>query len=104
MEAHVKLPESESPAQLNSSSAGLLTNRSVEFLPLGPENLIRLGEDLLHTFPIFQPDERRIPNEDKEHISSISNLVSRNRISPTDLPSEEAAALAETFCKVPFPS
>ena len=65
-------------------------------------NLIRLGEDLLHAFPIYHEREHLTPEEDQQHISSIANVISRYKTSPADLSSEEATALAETFHKVSF--
>jgi len=94
--------ESESSTQLNSNSGSRLTTDLVEFPPLGPEDLVRLGEDLLHICPIYNK-VRYHSQEDDEHLSSISNVISRGMISPMGLSSEEATALAERFRKVPLP-
>ena len=91
--------KSESSTQLHSRSGSRLTNELVEFPPVSPENLIRLGEDLLHVYPIYR--EHRNEAWGKEYLSSISTVISRGtRTSPTNLSSEEATALAEAFRKV----
>jgi len=73
----------------------------VEFPPLGSEDLIRLGEDLLHVYPIYR--EHRGGTRGDEYVSPVSNVISRGENTPTDLSSEEAIALTETFRKVPLP-
>jgi len=93
--------KSESPIQPNANGGGRLTSDLVEFPPLSPENLIRLGEDLLHVCSIYN-QIRYIPPQDKNR-SSISALISRGKKSPTGLSSEGAAALAEIFLEVPLP-
>ena len=93
--------KSESPIQLNANGGNRLTNDLVEFPPLSPENLVRLGEDLLQACSIYN-QIRHIPPRDKNR-SSISALISRGKASPTGLSSEGAAALAENFRKVPLP-
>ena len=45
--------KSEPSTQLNSSSGRRLTVDLVEFPHLGPEDLIRLGEDLLRVYHIY---------------------------------------------------
>ena len=100
---YVDPSKSESSTQLNSSSGRRLTNDLVEFPPISPENLIRLGEDLLHVHPIYCEVWGWIYREEGEYVSSISNMISRGKTSPTGLSSEEATALAETFRKVPLP-
>jgi len=92
-------PSSESSIQLNSSNGSQPTNVLVVFPPLGSEDLIRLGEDLLHVYPIYYKDSK--PEE--ETISSISDLISRGKTSPTGLSSADATVLAETFRKVTPP-
>jgi len=72
----------------------------VELPPLGSADLIRLREDLLHVDPIYREHRTawsviRVP--------SASDLISRDKNTPTDLSSEEATALAETFRQVPLP-
>jgi len=71
----------------------------VEFPPLGSEDLIRLGEDLLHVYPIYC--EEHNTRQDGKYVSSISEVVVRGKNSATGLSSEEATALAEMFRKVP---
>ena len=95
--------ESESPTQPNSNSGGSPTDDLAEFLPLGPVNLIRLGEDLLHTHPIYY-QEHPTTIQDQKYVSSISNVIPWDKPSPTDLSSEEATALAETFREVHSPA
>ena len=94
--------ESESSIQLNSSSGSRLRSDSVEFPPLGSEDLIRLGEDLLHVHPVFYR-ARYLPEQRHGYVSSISNVVSRGKSPPMDLSSEEVTALAGTFRKVLSP-
>jgi len=93
--------ESESSTQLTASSGSWLTNNLVEFPPVSPENLIRLGEDLLHVCPIH--DKVRCASLKGRHLPSISAMISRGKISPTGLSSEDATALAEIFRKVSLP-
>jgi len=65
---------------------------------------MRLGADLLHAFSTFRLWPLGIAiGEDREHISSISDVLSGNVAPATSLSSAEAAVLAETFRKVPFP-
>ena len=101
MEDCIDPSKSESSTQLNASSVSWLTNGLVEFPPLSSENLIRLGEDLLHACPIHTR-VRDTPQSNK-YLSSISALISRGKTSPTGLSSEEATALAEIFHKVSLP-
>jgi len=93
--------KSESSTQLNVSGGSRLTNDLVEFPPLSPENLIRLGEDLLHTCPIHN-QARSTPLNNK-YLSPISAMMPRGKTAPTRLSLEEATALAEIFRKVYLP-
>ena len=90
--------ESES-IKLNSSSGSRLTNVLVGFPLLGSEDLIRLGDDLLHVLPIYHKPYKK----DTRLISSISDVISKGKASPTGLSSADATVLAETFHKVPPP-
>ena len=78
------------------------------FPPVGPENLIRLGEDLLRASSILNQELQltgySIRPENRECVSEISDLMSINRTSPTGLSSKEAAELAKTFRRVLFPT
>jgi len=65
-------------------------------------DLIRLGEDLLHVHPIYQKSQER-PRQEDRLISSISDLISRGKSSPTGLSSADAIALAKIFRWVPPP-
>ena len=62
---------------------------------------MRLGEDLLHAYPfLFQHGFNALTVADSRHLSSISDLVSRGRASPTGLSSTEAEELMEKFREV----
>jgi len=92
---------SELSTQLNLSSGSWLTDYLVQFPTLGSEDLVRLGEDLLHVYPISYKDwSDHLQNE--TYVSLISNVISRAKTSPTGLSSEEATALTEIFRKVPL--
>ena len=93
--------ESESSTHLSSSSGCWLTDDLVEFPPLGPEDLVRLGEDLLHVYPIWC--EYRGYAQNDERVSRVSAMISKSKNSPTDLSPAEATVLAETFRKVLLP-
>ena len=102
MSGHFADPsKSESSTHLSSSSGCWLTEDLVEFPPLGPEDLIRLGEDLLHVYPIWCKYDKYLRKD--ECVSSVSAVISRGTISPTDLSPAEATVLAETFRKVLLP-
>ena len=102
MEDYADPSGSESLTELNSTSGSWLTDDLVEFPPFGSEDLIKLGEDLLHVCPIYNKVQYHSrPNE--KDIRSISNVISRGKTSPTGLSSVETTALAETFRKVPPP-
>ena len=103
MEDYADPSGSESLTELNSTSGSWLTDDLVEFPPLESEDLIRLGEDSLHVRLLYYGGWRHYLQKN-EDIRSISNMISRSKISPTGLSSEEATALAETFRKVPFPA
>jgi len=96
-------PKRESPTEPVLSSAKWLAE-TVQLPPLQPKNLIRLGEDLLHTSLAYIPAD---PPYDREkggrYLSSISDLISRGRTSPTGLSSAEAEALDGTFREVLLP-
>ena len=94
--------ESESSTQLNSSNGSRLTNDLVKFPTLDSEDLIRLGEDLVHVYPMYYLVRYR-PRRDDEYVSSISNMIPRGEISPTDLSSVEATTLSGMFRKVHLP-
>ena len=68
---------------------------------VSPKNLIRLGEDLLHVYPIYCED--RNGTLDNIYIPWIFEVVSKGKASPTGLSSEEANALAGVFREVPLP-
>jgi len=74
----------------------------VGFPSVSPEDLIRLGEDLLHVYPIYYEDPT-FSKRDGETISSISEVILRGKTTPTGLSSEEATALSETFREVLLP-
>jgi len=101
MEDWIDPSKSESSTQPNASGGGWLTNDLVKFPLLSPENLVRLGEDLLHVCPIY--NHLRFIHPQDKHRSSISALISRGKTSPTGLSSEEALALARIFRKVSLP-
>jgi len=98
MEHYGDLPKSESWAQLNSSSGSWLTDRLVEFPPLGSEDLIQLREDFLRVYPIYCK-HRNYTWSDK-YITSISDAIPRDKA--TYLSSEEATALTTMLRKVPL--
>ena len=78
---------------------------SVRFPAVGPENLVRLAEESLQVYSTLlrlNPSYGDVV-EDREYISSISGLVSRDTTSPTRLSSAEAAASTETSHQVLFP-
>jgi hypothetical protein len=78
---------------------------SVRFPVVGPENLVRLAEDSLRVYSTLlrlEPSYGDV-EADRECISSISGLTSRDATSPTRLSSAEAAVLAEMFHQVLFP-
>ena len=93
--------KSESSTNLSSSSGCWLTDDLVKFPPLGPENLVRLGEDLLHVYPIWC--EYRGYARNDERVSRISVMISKSKNSPTDLSPAEATILAEMFREVLLP-
>ena len=101
MEDLIDPSKSELSIQLNASSGSWLTNYLVEFPSLSPENLIRLGEDLLRACTIHG-EVRSAPTNNK-YLSSISALMPRGKTSPTGLSSEKATALAEIFRNVSLP-
>jgi len=101
MEDWIDPSKSESSTQLNASSGSWLTNDLVDFPPLSPENLIRLGEDLLHACLIH--NRARSTPESNRYLSSISAIMPRGETAPTRLSLEEATALAEIFRKVSLP-
>lgn len=91
-------PESR-PLRHNRTRA-VVAEHSLDFTELGSEDLIRLGEDLLHAFSMFsQISWHSVDRGDHIYISSISDIlvVSRGGEVPMSLSSEEAAVLAETF-------
>ena len=70
----------------------------VEFPPVSPENLVRLGEDLLRASSIpISFDCQHISAEGRQYLSSISGLISRGKISPMGL--AEVVDLAKIFQK-----
>jgi len=69
---------------------------------MDPVNLVRLGEDLLQTLPIYHQHKYLIRKGGPEY-KYVSNIISRYVASPMDLPSEEGIALAKRFHSVPFP-
>lgn len=93
-------PYPESHLLRHNQTRVVVAEHLLDFTDLSSEDLIRLGEDLLHAFSLFS----RIPwhsidKGDYALISSISDIlvVSRDGEVPMSLPSKEAAALAETF-------
>ena len=101
MAYRVDLSKSKSSIQLSSSSSSRLTDDLVEFPPLSPEDLIRLGEDLVHIYPIHDKHVG-YPWHD-ERVSLISDMISKGKTSPMGLSPEEATLLAEAIRKVPLP-
>ena len=86
----------------------------VEFPPVRPKNLIRLGEDLLHAFSTARlhgipriHQHRSLSTrleQGSKYISLISGLIPKDGNTLTSLSSREEAELAELFhLKVPFP-
>jgi hypothetical protein len=78
---------------------------SVTFPAVGPENLVRLAEESLQVYSTLlrlNPSYGGVV-ADREYISSISGLISRDATSPTRLSSAEAAASTETSHQVLFP-
>ena len=70
-----------------------------------PENLVRMAKDSLQvhfTLLRLEPSYGDVA-ADREYISSISDLISRDATSPTRLSSAEATVLTETSHQVPFP-
>ena len=70
------------------------------FPPVGPENLIRLGEDLLHVLPIYREDGNE--NLGDEYVLLISNEVAWGKASLSGLSPRGATTLTRTFRKVPL--
>ena len=96
-------PSKSEPSIYLRSNGGCqwLMNDLVEFPPIGHKNLIRLGEDLLHVYPIWCECWEHARND--QYVSSVSAVISRETNPPTDLSPAEATALAETFREVVFP-
>ena len=96
--------ESESQTNLNSigDSSRARADDPVELHSLSHENLIRLGKDLVHAFSVLRRNEWEFPADTFEFVSSVSDLMSRGRVS-TGLSSADATALAEMFREVPYP-
>jgi len=88
--------ESESPTQQNLCG-DRRTDDSVEFPTIRPKNLIRLGEDSLRTSLIPATGmSYPVGAEGRRYLSLISDMILRDRTSPTGLSPAEAAALVET--------
>ncbi|KAF9649121.1 kinase-like protein [Thelephora ganbajun] len=68
----------------------------IDFISLGNENLVRLGEDFLRALPFVTRDSPRSRTEEGR-INSISEVVSWIGTSPTGLAPRDAIVLAETF-------
>lgn len=71
----------------------------MDFALLGPEILIKLGEDFVRASPapkLVTP----WPSIERYYASKISEVVSRARISPAGLSSQDATVLAKTFHEV----
>ncbi|KAF9649128.1 kinase-like protein [Thelephora ganbajun] len=79
--------------QIAMSDTGL---SEIDFISLGTENLIRLGEDFMRALPFVAQDSPRSRMEER-WIKSISEVVSRAGTSPTSLSPRDVVALAETF-------
>ena len=78
----------------------------MEFPPVDPKNLVRLAEDFLQAYSALcqlVPPDYSVVSRGRIYISSISGLISKGGVSPTNLFPTEAAALAETLRKVSFP-
>ncbi|KAF9649103.1 hypothetical protein BDM02DRAFT_3167185 [Thelephora ganbajun] len=73
----------------------------IDFISLGNENLIRLGEDFVRALPFINRDPPRSQMEEG-WINSISEVVLRAGTSPTSLSPRDVIVLAETFCQVFF--
>ena len=94
---------SHQPDRTRAAAADEQTDYVVEFPPLRPKNLIRLGEDLLHASLIPISGDYYPHTEQDQYLSSISALTLRNRNSPTDLSPMEEAELEEALRKVHLP-
>ena len=89
----------------NRTRAAVIDGGSVAFPAVGPENLVRLAEESLQVYSTLlrlHPPYGDVV-ADREYISSISGLASRDATSPTGLSSAEAAASTETSHQVLFP-
>jgi len=96
--------KSESPTRTSPRGDGLQTDDLVEFPLVRRRNLIRLGEDLLHASSIPTAIAYYdVTSTERQYLSSISDLISRDRTSPIGLSPAETAALAGRFRKVPIP-
>jgi hypothetical protein len=89
----------------NQTRAVVVDGDSVTFPAVGPENLVRLAEESLrvHSNLVRLNPLYGDVVEDREYISSISGLISRDATSPTRLSSVEAIALTETSHQVLSP-
>jgi hypothetical protein len=86
----------------NRTHAVVVDGDSVTFPTVGPENLVQLAEESLRVYSTLL---RMLPSygnvvEDREYISSISGLISRDVTSPTRLSSAEVAVLTEMSYQV----
>ncbi|KAF9649115.1 kinase-like protein [Thelephora ganbajun] len=68
----------------------------IDFILLGNENLVRLGEDFVRALPFINQDPPRSRTEEG-WINAISEVVSKAGTSPASLSPQDAMALAETF-------
>jgi hypothetical protein len=89
----------------NPTRAVVVDGDSVRFPAVGPENLVRLAEESLKVYPTLLRLNPLYGDEvaDREYISSISALISRDATSPTRSSSAEVAASTETSHQVLSP-
>lgn len=92
--------ESESPTKPNPSSSCQRVNDLVVFPPVCNKNLIRLREDLLRASSALP---YQTIGDEHQYLSSISDLLSRDKTSQTDLSSAEATELERMFRMVSLP-
>jgi hypothetical protein len=75
----------------------------IGFPPVGHENLIRLTEELLYTFPVLPLDSEWLATL-KSVQEYICDVISKDETSPASLSSVDVVALVEKFYEVYFPA
>ena len=93
-------PGSELLTYMDRDSGSRCADDAVDFAGLGPENLIRLGEDFVRALPHRTPPGWR--KEDLEWKRLISEVVSRVGTSPLGLSSQDVTLLETTVLQVSF--